>query len=134
MKIIKIHVPLYLAEVTYLFYCTPEETHAYLQKEHGQNYQTTSHNEVPEPGKMDDDTDGLQFHVPGYMGKHEVFYVWIAEPDLNVLWHETLHLTFDILIQRGVEYAPSCEDAFAYLGGYIFDEVSKKLGITIKKA
>ena len=73
-------------------------------------------NKFNEVGPLEDDTDGLQFHVNGSAGIGEAFYIWVHEPSKKLLDHEILHLMFDILHTRGIAYADECEDAFCYLG------------------
>lgn len=72
-------------------------------------------------------TNAYQFHVNYPLGHGEVFYVWVNEPTAYLLAHETFHLTGDILYTRGVAYTYSSEETFAYLNGWIFDKVFKRL-------
>lgn len=115
MKEIKISEPLYAAEISYFINGTIPEFNKIMKKRFGKHYQNQA-----------DDTDAFQFSICPPGGEGELFYVFIAEPDLNLLWHETMHLAFAILRDRGITYGYKCEDVFAYLGGSIFEKLFKE--------
>lgn len=121
MKEIRLHQDLYDADVSFLLGGSVPEVNALVTARHGVQ---------PEP--LDDDTNGYQFHISAPLGKNEIFYVWIHTPDMNLLWHETMHCAFDILKTRGIIYTEDSEEAFAYLGADIFEMLCKKLKIKIK--
>jgi hypothetical protein len=77
-------------------------------------------------GKDANTTDGYQFHVNAELGDGERFYVWVHHKSPSLMYHEVFHLVGDILYTRGVEYAEASEEAFAYLGGWIFEKLHKK--------
>lgn len=116
MKEIKIHEPLYFVDVSYLIGGSVKEVQALMDRRHGKG-----------AVDLDDDTDAYMFEVSGTHGRDERFYVWLHKPTRNLLFHETLHLTFAVLRNRGVEYAEECEDAFAYWGGWMFDRAAKAM-------
>lgn len=68
-------------------------------------------------------TNAYAFHVNAPFGNGERFYIWMAEPTINLLAHETFHLTGDMLFTRGFEYCYGSEEGFAYLHGWLFDRI-----------
>lgn len=124
MKIIQIHEPFYNVDINYFLDGTIPEVNKLLKERFGDAFED-----------HEDDTDAFQSSVLQPGGDGELFYVFIADPDMDLLWHETMHLAFDILRQRGVKYSYNCEDAFAYLGGHIFTALFKKNleGLQLKK-
>lgn len=130
MREIQIHEKFYDARISFLLGGFIGDVETLLKRRHGPERKTGNQGDYDtEP--LANDTDGLQFSVPGELGKDERFYVWIHKPSLNLISHETLHLVFDILVTRGIAYEDSCEDAFAYLYGNIFEELCNKLRITL---
>lgn len=123
--------PIYQADIVCLVGGSEKDVDAYLTKKHGTGYAMyNKDNECSEP-LDDDNNDGLQFHVNG---ADKTFYVWISRPDMGLLYHEVMHLVFDVLVDRGIAYADECEDAFCYWGGDIFQQLARQIfAVTPKK-
>lgn len=115
MREIKIEEPFYAVQISYFIGGSIPELNKVLKKRYGDDFD-----------EQNDDTDAYQHHIIPAGGKDEIFFVWIGNPDMNLLWHETMHLAFDILRVRGIAYSERCEDAFAYLGGNIFQKLFKE--------
>lgn len=124
MKEIIFTDPLYEAEIVYLVGGSFSDLEKYLKEHHG-DAKLYSWGDTFD---FDDTTTAYQFHINSPMGKDERFYIWIGEGELSprLLWHETLHLTTDILWTRGIYHCNQTEEAFAYLGGWIFEKFSKE--------
>ena len=127
MKIIKFQTPLYFADVTYLIGGTVKDLRKYLDRIHGKDHKTYNWDKSESWAEDADSTDGYQFHVPAPLGDGEVFYVWVARPAPSLIFHETFHLVGDILHNRGIAYSYDSEEAYAYLGGWIFDKIFSKV-------
>lgn len=131
MKEIKIHEPLYDVDISYLFGDSVSKLKEFIQKRHGSHVLIWDRDVSESCDKFFiEDTDGYQFHVQEPLGSGERFYSWMYKPTDNLLFHETLHITFDILFTRGVKYHNDSEEAFAYLGGMIFQQLKEKLNAT----
>lgn len=126
MQVLSFVDPLYRANITYLIGGTVPELLKYLKKKH-KNFKSYSWGNEFEWGEDADSTDGYQFHVNAPLGVGEVFYVWVDRPSPFLLFHETYHLVGDILYNRGIVYSEDSEEAFAYLGGWIFEEIHRLL-------
>lgn len=127
MKELSITDPLYQSTIRYLIGGTEEELYALIRARHGQEaLMRNKHGEGAPLARDENDagTDAMQFHING---AEEFFYVWLATATPDLVWHETMHLTFDVLTCRGIAYSDECEDAFAYWGGAVFAEVVHKL-------
>ena len=122
MKELRIYEPLYQADITYLTDCTIYEVIELLKQRHV-DVQPWSWSEQFQWGGDAHTTDGYQFHINAPYGNGEMFYVWMNKVTPSLLFHETFHLVGDILHTRGIVYCSSSEEAFAYLGGWIFQEV-----------
>lgn len=125
---IKIFEDMMRVDISFLIGGTVPDLITFIKDRH-KNAQMYSFDEKFDWTEDADTTDGYQFHVCGPHGKGEVFYVWVLEPTPYLLEHEISHLTGDILCNRGVKYCMECEEVFAYLGGWISDELSKRLKI-----
>lgn len=126
MKIVKFQDPLYYAHIRYLIGGTPKDLVKYLRRVHGKDVKCHSWDKEFTWSDDMESTDGYQFHVCAPLGDGEIFYVWIARPASHLIFHETFHLVGDILNNRGVEYRYESEEAYAYLGGWIFEKIYKK--------
>lgn len=128
MKEIKIYESLYDTDISFLIGGTVSDIKKFLKKRHGENLLLWDRDR---PQHIDqfliEDTDGYQFHVEAPLGEGERFYAWAHKASDNILFHETLHITFDILFTRGVVYSDGSEEAFAYLGASIFEKLKEKL-------
>lgn len=127
MKVVKISEPMYRAEITFLIGGTVKQMLTYLRKVHKKEFKSFSWSSEFQWGEDADTTDGYQFHVNAPLGNGEVFYVWVSEPSMYLLFHETFHLVGDILHTRGITYGEDSEEGFAYLGGWIFEKIYAKL-------
>lgn len=132
MKEIKIHNDLYDAGISYLVGGDVPELISFIKERHG-NAPMYSFGERFYWTEDADTTNAYQFHINAPLGKGEIFYVWVAEKTPYLLFHETFHLTGDILYNRGIKYCMESEEAFAYLGGWIFQEAFKLLRGTFRK-
>ena len=127
MKEIKIYEPMYDVNISYVFGGSITELKKMLKKRYGEIKLWSQDEHFTIDEMLDDDTNGYQFHVQGPFGEDERFYVWIYKPNSNLIFHETLHLVFDILSHRGIYYNNDSEEAFAYLGGMITELLDKQL-------
>lgn len=114
---------LYEVDICYLIGGSVADLRAYVKQHHGEKAITLSWDQ---PFVLEDGTDAYQFHVTSPLGEDERFYVWMHDPTPRLIWHETMHVTFDILFVRQVYYKSESEEAFAYLGGWIFEEAQKR--------
>ena len=48
---------------------------------------------------------------------------------VKIVAHESLHATFDLLIDRGIKPSRETEEAYAYLHGHIVEQLLKGIGI-----
>lgn len=132
LREVSFHEPMYQTDISYLYGGTPLDLIKFIEKRHGDS-PPISWSEVFNWGTDADTTDGYQFHVNAPLGRGERFYVWMAEVSPSLIFHETFHLVGDILHTRGISYSLESEEAFAYLGGYIFEEVYKLLRGKLRK-
>ncbi len=125
---------MYEAEISYLFGGTVEDLMAFIKNRH-KDAPIYSWGKIFEWGEDANTTNAYQFHVNAPLGAGEKFYVWINEVSPSLLYHETFHLSGDILFTRGIEYSYSSEECYAYLGGWIFQKICTSLNgkITTKK-
>jgi len=128
MKEVKFTDPIYEADIVYLFGGTADDMIEYIRHNHG-NEQVYSWSYPFEFLEDANTTDAYQFHINAVLGIGETFYVWMHEPTHSLMYHETFHLIGDILHTRGIEYTYQSEEAFAYLGGWIWKELMKNLEI-----
>ena len=124
MKEYRFTEQMYQADISYLVGGDVPKLISFINDRH-KGAQMYSFNEKFNWSEDADTTNAYQFHIPAPLGKGEVFYVWVNEKTPYLLFHETFHLTGDILHNRGIKYCMESEEAFAYLGGYIFQEVFK---------
>jgi hypothetical protein len=129
MREIKFSVPIYEAEVCYLIGGTIPELASYIKAHHGNSsiYSWNKRCDDDWKGEDADTTDGYQFHINSPLGIGEVFYVWVHKPTQYLLFHETFHLVGDIMQTRGIGYCYESEEAYAYLGGWIYEKISEEI-------
>lgn len=121
MDIYSFSEPMYQVEITYLVGGTVKDLKRYLRDRHKRLPAMYSWDKRFVFGKDGDTTNGYQFHVNAPLGDGEIFYVWINDPSL--LFHETFHMTGDIMFTRGIIYSYESEEAYAYLGSWIYENV-----------
>lgn len=126
IKEVRFLEPLYRADISYLIGGDVPQLIKFIAERH-KDAKMYSFSERFEWTEDADTTDAYQFHVVGPLGKGEVFYVWMSELSPYLLYHETFHLIGDIMNNRGIKYSMESEEAFAYLGGWIFQEVFRLL-------
>lgn len=124
----KIKDPIYQSSVSLLVGGNEAELYKFLRRRHGEGVKITN-KESGENAEASCDprsasTDGIQFHVNE---DREHFYAWIQHEDIDALFHEVMHLTFDVLTCRGIQYDDSCEDAFCYWGAAVFAQAYQKI-------
>ena len=115
MQEVQVFEDFYNCDISFLFGGTIHDVNGLMAKRH-------SKTEV-----MEDDSDACQWHENSPQGDNEVFYIWVNEPSWDLVGHEILHLVFDIMRSRGIEYHEDTEDAQAYLQGKIFKMIGPKL-------
>lgn len=118
---IKFHEQLYQADISYLSGGDVPQLIKFIKQRHG-NAQMYSFGEKFDWSEDADTTNAYQFHIPAPLGRGEAFYIWTEERTPYLIFHETFHLTGDILYNRGVKYCMESEEAFAYLGGWLFEK------------
>lgn len=133
MKEYRFVEPMYQADISYLVGGDVPELIEFIKARHGKQAIPFSWNEKFEWGEDAHTTDAYQFHINAPLGKGEIFYVWMYEKNASLLFHETFHLVGDILHTRGIKYSNESEEAYAYLGGWIFQEAFKLLRGTFRK-
>lgn len=126
IKEVRFTEPMYQVDISYLVGGDVPQLISFIKDRH-KSAKMYSFNEVFEWSEDADTTNAYQFHVSAPLGVGEVFYVWVAEHTPYLLFHETFHLVGDIMYNRGIKYCMESEEAFAYLGGWIFQEASKLL-------
>jgi len=124
MKEYRFTEQMYQADISYLVGGDVPKLISFINDRH-KGAQMYSFNEKFDWSEDADTTNAYQFHIPAPLGKGETFYVWVNEKTPYLLAHETFHLTGDILYNRGIKYCMESEEAFAYLHGYIFQEMFK---------
>lgn len=127
LKEIKIKDPMYQSSISYLVGGSEADLYKFLRRRHGKgvklcNKEASEVEAMREPDSAS--TDGMQFHVNE---EEEYFYVWVQRKDIGLVFHETMHLAFDVLSCRGIEYADECEDAFCYWGAAVYAEAHRKI-------
>ena len=75
-------------------------------------------------------TGGKAFTVEGV--DYDYFYAWIKKfdwtvNDLSMIAHELLHLTYEVLTQRGIGYSKKSEETIAYFFEEMFNQALRKL-------
>lgn len=128
MKEIKLSDPLYETDIRLLIGGSAKDLIALMTKRHG-SVSPMSWDQKSDWEEDADTTNGYQFHINAPFGYGEIFYIWIDELAPSLLAHEIFHLTGDILFTRGIVYSRESEEAFAYLNGWLFDKILKKLKI-----
>jgi len=124
MKEFTFHQDMYDAWITYLLGGTVKDLKAFLRSKHGGRLPAMySWDKRFYFGKDGDTTNAYQFHVNAPLGDGEIFYVWMSDLDDYLLWHETDHTRNDLLFTRGVGYSYESEEAYVYLGGWIFKKI-----------
>lgn len=128
LKEIRVKDPLFQREISYLVGGTEAELYAFVKARHGADVMLLNKQaeggDSPEPDAHSAGNDGLQFHVAG---EREHFYAWIANEEVSLLWHETFHLTLDVLTSVGISYSDESEEVFAYWGAKIFSDACSKI-------
>ena len=132
IKEVSFYEPLYQANISYLVGGDVNDLISFIKERH-KDAKMYSFGEQFEWTEDANTTNAYQFHVAAPLGKGEVFYVWMDALSAYLLFHETFHLTGDILWNRGIKYNMDSEEAFAYLGGYLFQEAFRLLKGTFKK-
>lgn len=132
MRKIKVYNDLYDVHITYLIGGEVPDLKRYIKRVH-KDEQLYSWGKPFSFGEDADTTNGYQFHINAPLGDGEIFYVWVAQLTPYLLYHETFHLSGDILYTRGIPYTYSSEEAYAYLGGWLFEKVFKKLNGKLPK-
>jgi hypothetical protein len=127
MQEIKLYNDLYETYISFLIGGTVNDLIKFLKKRHGEKAKYHSWDKELVFGEDADTTDGYQFHINSPQGMEEIFYVWIDKPTPSLVFHETFHLVGDIMNTRCVEYCYESEETFAYLGGWIFTNLMKKI-------
>lgn len=132
MKEVRFVEPMYQADISFLVGGDVPGLRAFIKDRHG-NAKLYSFGKRFKWGKQANYTNAYQFHASAPLGNGEVFYVWVAEKTAYLLFHETVHLMGDILHDRGLKYCMKSEEAFAYLGGLIFQEMCKLMRVRFGK-
>ena len=132
IKEVRFSEPMYQADISYLVGGEVQDLIDFIKSRHG-DAQMYSFGEKFDWTDDADTTNAYQFHVAAPLGKGEVFYVWVEEKTPYLIFHETFHLVGDILYNRGIKYCMESEEAFAYLGGWIFQEAFKLLKGSFRK-
>lgn len=124
MKEISFYNDMYQVQIMYLIGGTAKDLKGYISKKHpkAKLFSWDAEFKLKKDAIM---TDGYQFHIDAPLGDGEIFYVWCAQPTPYLLFHETFHLIGDILFTRGVEYNFGSEEAYAYLGSWIFQKLEE---------
>lgn len=132
IKEIRFTEPMYQVDISYLVGGDVLQLISFIKERH-KGAQMYSFNEKFDWAEDADTTNAYQFHVSAPLGKGEVFYVWVEDSTPYLLFHETFHLVGDIMWNRGIKYSMESEEAFAYLGGWIFQEMSRLLKMRVRK-
>jgi hypothetical protein len=115
MKEVQVFEEMYRADISLIVGGTIPELQSLIE---------SRHDDAPQ---LDDDTDGYQFECRSKGGQNERFYIYIEKMDPYLLYHEIMHLVFSIMKHRGITYSSGSEEAFAYLGGRIFELLKIKI-------
>ena len=133
LKKYTIYNDLYDVHVIFLIGGEVIDLQKYIKRKHG-NVETYSWGKKFDLYCKDaDTTNGYQFHVNAPLGKGEVFYHWHSHNTPYLLGHELYHMTGDIMYTRGMTYNSGSEESYAYLAGWLFDRLCKKMKIKFPK-
>lgn len=133
LKKIQIYCDMYDAYVIFLIGGEVPDLLKYLRRKHGKKAVYYSWGKAFSFGDDADTTNGYQFHINAPLGKGEVFYSWHSDMTPYLLSHELYHVVGDIMYTRGVGYNYGSEETYAYLYGWLFDRLFKKLGGKLPK-
>ena len=117
---VEVKDPIYQNNISYLVGGDEKAVYRFIEKRHGKRAKLRNKDTNVAKNKYDPKEPaggGLQFHV---LECEDRFYCWIAECTIDLLFHETQHLIFDVLAMAGVEYSDGAEEAFAYWGANVF--------------
>ena len=76
------------------------------------------------PEQLTVQNDAFSLHMVKETGESK-FIIWLERYDINVLVHELLHFTFQVLGDRGIKYCEESEEAFTYFLQGIFKRVTE---------
>lgn len=133
LKKVQVHVDMYDAYVIFLIGGTVEDLLKYLHRKHGKKAQYYSWGTPFKFGPDAGETNGYEFHVNAPLGNGEFFYHWHSDLTPFLLTHELFHVVGDIMYTRGVSYNYGSEETFAYLYGWLFERIFKKVGGKLPK-
>lgn len=133
LKKIQIYSEHYDAYIIFLIGGEVPDLLKYLNRKYGKKGRYFSWGKEFKFGEDADTTNGYQFHVNAPLGKGEVFYSWHSDMTPYLLSHELYHVVGDLMYVRGVSYNSGSEEDFAYLYGWLFDKLFKKLGGKLPK-
>lgn len=126
MKEIKIFDDHYKADICFLHGGSADEFIELIRQRHPEK-KMYSWDTPFEFGEDANTTDAYQFHVNAVHGDGEKFYLWMLQPTSSLFYHEIYHLAGDVLYTRGVTYCFESEEAYAYYGAWIFENIYKAL-------
>lgn len=133
LKKIQVYSDLYDAYIIFLIGGEVPDLLKYLDRKYGKDGKYFSWGKEFKFGEDADTTNGYQFHVNAPLGKGEIFYSWHSDMTPYLLSHELYHVVGDIMYTRGVSYNSGSEENYAYLYGWLFDKLFKKLGGKLPK-
>jgi len=133
LKKIQVYSEHYDAYIIFLIGGEVPDLLKYLKRKYGSKGRYFSWGKEFKFGEDADTTNGYQFHVNAPLGKGEVFYSWHSDMTPYLLSHELYHVVGDIMYVRGVSYNSGSEEDFAYLYGWLFDKLFKRLGGKLPK-
>lgn len=126
MKEIKLYDSHYKAAIIFLHGGSADEFISLIKEKHPEQ-KMYSWDKSFEFGEDANTTDAYQFHVNAVHGDGEIFYLWMLETTSSLFYHEIYHLAGDILYTRGVTYCFEAEEAYAYEGAWIFENIYKAI-------
>jgi hypothetical protein len=122
---------LYELEVSWLFGGDLDGLKDFMRARHGANAKFYSWGEEYDL-YSELTTNALEFHTYTPIGNADIFYIWMAEPDWGLLFHEAYHVPRDILHYLGMKLSQDSEEAAAYIHGWIGKKLMESLGIKFK--
>ncbi len=122
MRQITLKDPIYQAKISLLIGGNFAQVRREMDEYHGVGSKFYNKHEACDDADSDKDEEAMEWHM---VDLEERFYIWVRYPRLDLIYHELFHLVHDVLEVRGIQYSDGSEEAFAYWGAAIFEQILK---------
>jgi hypothetical protein len=123
----------FLIEVSFLFGGDVDMLKDFMKARHGSDAKFYSWHKPYDLYGAENNTDALQFHIFTDIGNADIFYLWMAELNPSLFFHELYHTPGDIIETVGMKLSEDSEEAPAYLAGWMGKKISEAIGIKFPK-